>query len=95
MRDGLTLDDPLEQAGLGVVDVASFALRLACILVAQPPKRRLVVLDEPFRHLAYELRPVAMELIKELAKQTKTQFVLTTHFSDIPLERYGTVVRVE
>src|SRR5437870_3179200 len=32
-RDGLELEEPMDMAGGGVIDVAGFALRLACIML--------------------------------------------------------------
>ena len=77
-RNGLSVD-PMDAAGGGVVDVATFALRLSSILSATPRLRRLVVLDEPFKHLHADLQPLAGQLLLELAKTTKTQFVIVTH----------------
>lgn len=71
--------DPLTASGGGVVDVAAFALRLACIALSQPPVRRLVVMDEPFRFLSPGLRPRARQLLLSLAKEMQFQFVMVTH----------------
>ena len=87
-RDGLEVD-PLDAAGGGVVDVATFALRLACILRSLPPLRRIVFLDEPFRHLHPDLKPIALKLVKSLAKETKTQFLIITHISKKKLKKAG------
>lgn len=83
--------DPLEASGLGVVDIASFALRLACILCSIPPLRRFVALDEPFKHLHVDLQPVAAELLLSLAEETNTQFILITHSDSLTV---GKVVRL-
>lgn len=77
-RDGLEID-PLEAAGGGPVDIAVVALRLACVLCARPKLRRLMVLDEPFKHLASDLHPLAAKMLMELSKETKTQIILVTH----------------
>ena len=54
VRDGMELDDPLNEVGGGVIDVASLALRLACVMLSKPPRRRLIVLDEPFSNIRGE-----------------------------------------
>lgn len=77
-RDGLEVD-PLTASGGGVVSVASFALRLSCLMITQPPFRRLLVLDEPFSHLSVEFRPRLVELVLALAKELEIQFLIVTH----------------
>lgn len=78
-RDGVVLDDPLGMAGGGVADVAGFALRLARVALARPPVRRLMVLDEPFRHLSAEYRPRAAKMLEELAEELDFQLLIVTH----------------
>ena len=77
-RDGLECD-PVDAAGGGVVDVASFALRLACLLLTVPAKRKLLVLDEPLKHLSRQYRPAARQLIEVMAKEMGVQFIVVTH----------------
>lgn len=77
-RDGLEIS-PLEAAGGGAVDVAAFALRLACLVLRQPKLRRLLVLDEPWKHLSAEYRPHVRTLLETLAKEMDIQFVIVTH----------------
>jgi len=71
--------DPMTASGGGVVDVASFALRLACLMMSRPQKRRLLVMDEPFRFLSRDLRSRVKELLLTLAKEMQMQFVMVTH----------------
>jgi len=78
VRDGLKVD-PMSASGGGVVDVAAFALRLACLLLSAPQKRRLLVLDEPFRFVSRDLRPKIKELLETLAEEMDMQFVIVTH----------------
>lgn len=79
-RRGKLEVDPMEASGGGVIDIASFALRVACILSAVPRLRKLIVLDEPYRHLALDLRPLAMTLMQELAGELDIQFIIVSHF---------------
>jgi len=78
VRNGAVVD-PMTASGGGVVDVAAFALRLACLVLSRPAKRRLLVLDEPFRFLSRDLRPKVKQLIETLAEEMKIQFVVVTH----------------
>jgi DNA repair exonuclease SbcCD ATPase subunit len=76
-KDGhrLELDD---DAG-GVLDVISFALRLACILLSRPRRRRLLVADEPMKFVnggKYQSR--VAELLESLAKDLDFQMVIVT-----------------
>ena len=84
--------DPLAGSGLGVVDVAAFALRLANLMLSRPPRRRLLVLDEPWKHLSAGHRPAMRLLIEELAKEMGVQFVIVTHSDEF---RMGKVVEFE
>lgn len=90
IRDRLEID-PTEAAGGGVVDVAAFALRLACLMLSIPRRRKLLLLDEPFRFLSKEYRPKIRELLIELAKELKMQMVIVTHD---PMLQIGKVVEI-
>lgn len=89
-RNGMELD-PLASSGGGVVDVASFALRLSCLLLSRPPLRRLVVMDEPLKFLSAEYQPRARQLIEELAKELDVQFLIVTH---LPAFQCGKVIEL-
>lgn len=71
--------DPLSAAGGGVVDVLAFALRLADVVLGRPARRRLLVLDEPFRHLSRDYAPTAAALLERLAADLDLQIVMVTH----------------
>lgn len=81
-RDGLEVD-PLGASGGGVVDVASFALRVACLMLSRPPCRRLLVLDEPFKMLSwahgFPYRERVRELLESLSAEMGIQIVMVTH----------------
>lgn len=92
IRDGLEVDDPLDQAGGGVGDVASFALRVACLVLSRPPLRRLLVLDEPFRFLRRSRHAQMSALLQALATELDIQFVIVTHDAGL---RSGTVFSLD
>jgi DNA repair exonuclease SbcCD ATPase subunit len=71
--------DPLTEAGGGVLDVAAFALRAACLLITRPPQRRLLVLDEPFRFVAPHLYPRVAALLQRLVTDLGLQLLISTH----------------
>ncbi len=82
VRDGMEIE-PVDASGGGVVDLASFSLRLACLMLAVPKKRRLIVLDEPFKHLSKQYRPVVRELLMTLAKEFNIQMLIVTHSQEL------------
>lgn len=82
VRDDVEVD-PMTAAGGGVVDVAAFALRLSCIMLARPKVRRLMVLDEPFKFVSEEYRVRVRKLLEALAKELQFQFVMVTHIKEL------------
>ena len=89
-RDGMEID-PMEASGGGVVDVASFALRLSCLILHKPPLRRVMVMDEPFRFVSEEYRERIRRLLHELSNEMDVQFILVTHISEL---KTGTIVEL-
>lgn len=76
VRDGEELS-PVEGAGGGVLDVVSFALRIAVLLMSN--YRRVIILDEPFRHLSADLQSKASEMMKMLSDKLGIQFIMVSH----------------
>lgn len=70
--------NPLDAAGGGVCDVAAFALRVACLMLSQPPLRRVLVLDEPFAHCKppEKIGPLICSLITTLSHDLGIQFII-------------------
>lgn len=83
--------DPLRNSAGGEVDVASFALRLAALLLHKPPLRKLLVLDEPMKHLSREFRPNVASLLEELSRELGVQIILVTHAPEIEV---GKVIKL-
>lgn len=77
-RRGLVVD-PLTASGGGVVDVAAFALRAACLMLHRPRLSRLMVLDEPFRFVSSEYQGNIRSMLEELAKDLGLQIIMVTH----------------
>jgi len=89
-KDGQVVD-PVSASGGGVVDVASFALRLAAILLSGPKTRRILILDEPFKFLSRIYRPRIRQLLEDLAKEMSMQIIMVTHIDEL---QTGTIVEV-
>ncbi len=83
--------EPTEASGGGVVDVVGLGLRIACLMLHRPAKRKLLCLDEPLRHLSANYRPAARDLIEALAEELDIQFILVTHDEEF---RIGNVVEL-
>lgn len=81
-RDG-ELIDPLSASGGGVIDVASFALRIALWTLQAPKSRNTIILDEPFKFLSKDLLPRASELLIELSNKLNLQFIVVTHLDEL------------
>lgn len=89
-RDGVTVD-PMTASGGGVVDVASFALRLASLILSKPQRRRLLVLDEPFRFLSSDYHGRVRTMLERMAEEMDVQIIMVTHIEAL---KCGKVVEV-
>lgn len=79
IRDGNVLEDPKCEAGMGAVEVAGFALRLVCLALMRPKRRRILCLDEPCKSLHSKLyRERFRDLLLTLSKETDVQIVMST-----------------
>lgn len=74
--------DPLCGTGGGILDVVTFGLRIACLMLQKPAARKVLILDEPFRFVSKEYRANIMTLLKTLAQETGTQVIMVTHFTE-------------
>lgn len=89
-RGGMSVD-PMTGVGLGVVDVAAFALRLSCLMLSQPPLRRVLIMDEPFKWVSVDRRDRVRELLIALSHELGVQFIMVTHQPEL---RVGKVVEL-
>lgn len=69
--------NPEDAAGGGLVDVMSFALRLAAWTLSGTDA--VIVLDEPFKFLSENLRPLAGQILRELSEKLGLQIIMVTH----------------
>lgn len=77
-RDGNRVD-PLAASGVGAVDIASFALRIASWSMNRPHSRNVIILDEPFKCLSDNYQEKASMMLKELSEKLNLQFILISH----------------
>ena len=87
IKDGHDIGDPLNDDSGGVADVASFALRLSCLMLTKPHLRRLVVLDEPFKFVSAEYQPAIVTMLEELSEDLDMQIVMVTHIEALEVGR--------
>lgn len=75
--------DPYTAAGGGVIDIVSFALRLACLCMQKPKRRSVLILDEPFRFVSRKLLVRVNQMIHSLSQEMDMQFVIITHTEEL------------
>jgi len=78
--------DPLSATGGGIVDMVSFALRVALWNIAKPRSRNVLILDEPFRFISRDLHPKAATLLKKISKELNLQIIMVSHSLDLIAE---------
>lgn len=81
-RDGNEID-PMTEAGGGVVDVVSFALRVSLWTLKNPRSRNVIIMDEPFRFLSRDLHDRASEMLKEVSTKLNLQFIVVSHSPEL------------
>lgn len=89
-RDGESVD-PLTASGGGVIDVASFALRLSALALSGPSVRKMLVLDEPFKYVSEGYRGRIRDLLEQLADEMQMQILMITHVNEL---RVGKVIEL-
>jgi ABC-type transporter Mla maintaining outer membrane lipid asymmetry ATPase subunit MlaF len=75
--------DPIDDTGGGVVNVASFALRLASWNMQKPKSNNVLVLDEPFGNVSPDLLPRVSQMLQTISKQLNVQIIMISHSEDI------------
>jgi DNA repair exonuclease SbcCD ATPase subunit len=77
-EDGFLLN-PLDASGIGLVDVASFALRVGAWVMKAPQSDNVIILDEPMKHVSEDLQEKASAMIKDVSVKLGIQFIIVTH----------------
>ena len=80
-KTGLPID-PMNASGGGVVDLTSFALRIAS-WVLERESDNVIILDEPFRFVSRDLVDRAGKILKVLSDKMKLQIILVTHIPEL------------
>lgn len=74
--------DPKDSVGGGVLDVASFALRIVLYSIQNPKSNNVIILDEPLKFLHGKMEN-AMKMIKDLSKKLGIQFIIVSQIPEI------------
>lgn len=75
-RDGNRIK-PVDDAGVGAVDVAAFALRIASWSMMLPRTRNVILLDEPFKHLRGKIENERVfEMLQTVSKMLNIQIIM-------------------
>lgn len=82
VRDEMKIE-PSIAAGVGAMDVAAFALRIASWSMMSPHTRNTIILDEPFRNLSEGYQESASIMLKEISKKLGIQFIIVTHINTL------------
>jgi DNA repair exonuclease SbcCD ATPase subunit len=80
LREGQKID-PMTGSGGGVIDIASFALRIA--LWSLSNKRNTIIMDEPARFVSKNYIPRVAKLFKMLSEKLNLQFIIVTHINEL------------
>ena len=62
-----------------MVDLTSYALRLASLMLTRPGLRKILVLDEPFKHLSVNHSAAVREMLMGLSKEMSIQHFIVPH----------------
>ena len=92
-RDGMELD-PISAACCGVIDVAAFTIRVACLSLSKPALRPILILDEPFKNVSKTkgyLDQIPL-LLEKLAEEMGLQIIMVTHIEEL---KVGKVIDLE
>lgn len=82
VRRGLDVD-PTTASGGGMIDVAAFALRVACIMLHRPKLSRVVVIDEGFKFVSEEYQDNVCKMLEELSEKLRIQIIQVTHIKKL------------
>lgn len=78
--------NPLLEAGGGVIDVASFALRVAIWVLLKPKYRNVLIFDEPFKNINDKTREThrrIAKIVKMLSDKLELQFIIITMIPEL------------
>lgn len=63
----------------GVVDVLSFAIRAAVLMLHRPRLRPILIADEPFKHVSERHLPAVAKMLETVARESGLQLIVISH----------------
>jgi len=76
----------------GATDVCSFALRVSCLLLTN--YRRVLILDESFKHLAPVFHPLVAKMLNSLHSKLHIQFIVISHSESLRDHLEGEIIEL-
>lgn len=77
------------------MEVTAFALRLSALIMARPPLRKVLILDEPFKCVrGRKYRSRVRDLIVELSRELGVQFIINIDVESYPEFKLGKVIEL-
>lgn len=77
-RNGETVK-PMDASGVGAIDIAAFALRIASWSMMNPRTRGILILDEPFKHLkGKQENELALKMVREVSKRLGIEIIMVS-----------------
>jgi DNA repair exonuclease SbcCD ATPase subunit len=77
LMDGENEVEPLQSNGGGLIQILSFALRIALLIISK--NRRVLVMDECLNAVSADLEARAYEIVQRISKELGIQVVMVTH----------------
>lgn len=74
--------DPRDSCGGGILDIASFALRVVLWSIENPKSDNVIILDEAFKFLHGNLEN-ASKLLQKLSKDLNIQFIIISQLEEL------------
>lgn len=84
--------DLLTGEGGGLSDAVSMLLRIAILLLKRPSHARIIILDEPMKHMSAGHVPLIVDFLQTLSDAFGIQLIIATHIEDF--KRVGTHYQV-
>lgn len=81
LYDGDNELDPMASNGGGILDLLSFALRIALLIISK--NRKILILDEPMKFVSNDLRESAYTLMQKLSHELGIQIICVTHEEEL------------
>lgn len=72
-----------KSVGGGVADVVSALLRIAAVVLRRPQQRRIIWLDEPFKHVWEGYQARISTFLSKVTLELDLQIILTTHCMEV------------